>query len=1077
VADSIQEYVIKLGAEIDNQGVTKLLSLLDSSKLKALGITAAITAATTAVYKFVESATKQELELQKLAEKQKKSVEATRASETALKQMGMTLKEIQKDKALKGIYDDIVKFNESLALPDMKNAIARINGLRGAFWKLKSAVQYSVQWINAKVLTNLAAPIERITNKLTEASGWIANNLTSITTKISGYITGFAKGIIGIVEGFEKITKYVSDLPEGVKRIGTAIGAVFALLKSGPIGQILAAITMIGDVIHDYEVFQWNKAHPDQDPVAVAYAGIWERLENDDYVGIIDKLVETLTGAFTSIAETLDSIDIGEFLNDPAGKLGSFVDELTAYFNVGGAGEGKLEALGSALWTFISSALSFGGRGVADIAGELVKIFTDPNMDSEIDAALGTNTVATGLGTGVLLKLLGVGDIGAIAGGIVASIADAKKKAEISFQGKHPTQAEIDEKTAEILGFDAKTFGQGVLDLLLFGLSCVEDVGTKIYGAIAESMADDTAAKNVFSTLSGNGNGSTIGDALVDGLLAGLTTGNFLLGLAGFFGRIAADIAGGKGDQVQAELSTLGQNLAKLLFGDGENDIGLFGAIGAFFDGLWNGEDGKDNGLKKTFEDLGTKIVGWLSPVGDAIVNWAQGIWRSVQDILFGPMIDVVDVDEKGRKTRTKTRDSKQGLLGEIQKLWSGEDGTGGLKNWIVTEAKRIWEGTEEGGGLENWLIELGNNITTWLEPVKNAVIEFFDGLWLAIYNKAPDWVLTALGFVGVEDPNKSTFEKKGNRYTMTSTNENSRNLTQEQYDFLSPYADYLSIDKDGNVKLTGKYEGLGHAVTTYEGNSVNDMINHYLNGTDWAQDPFGVRNLFGVNGKVTQNMLLELFSGKFSGFNLNKNAITPEEEENAEDAAGAVGDLGNKSDAAAQQVAALGEACANAAYQVGTGGGGGSGPAAGKSDFAGGLFNAPQNYLHAMGGRIGSEKNGITVGEDGTEYIIPITKPNRAFTLINQMLNEMGSSAIHRVVSGLGIGAKGVPGKGGSIASALSSFTDYISGNNTSNMYTISAPVSIVVNANGADGEAIGRTAYNAAETHLFRTLRGVTG
>ena len=258
-SNAIQEFVIKLSAQVDNSGISQMMNLLDSNKMKALGLTAALTAASTAVYKFIESATKTEIELTALAKKQNKTIEATRASETALKSMGKTLNEIKKDAALQSIYNDLVKVNKAMALPDMSDTISMIRKLQGAFWELRSTVTYAVQWIYAKVMGNLEEPITRITDKLHEISQWVQKNMQSITTTISSFITGFAKGIVAIVESIEQIVEWVNDLPAGIKQIGTAIGIVWGLLKSGPIGQIMTAITMIGGLIDDYENYKWNQ--------------------------------------------------------------------------------------------------------------------------------------------------------------------------------------------------------------------------------------------------------------------------------------------------------------------------------------------------------------------------------------------------------------------------------------------------------------------------------------------------------------------------------------------------------------------------------------------------------------------------------------------------------------------------------------------------------------------------------------------------------------------------------------------------------------------------------------------------
>ena len=122
-----------------------------------------------------------------------------------------------------------------------------------------------------------------------------------------------------------------------------------------------------------------------------------------------------------------------------------------------------------------------------------------------------------------------------------------------------------------------------------------------------------------------------------------------------------------------------------------------------------------------------------------------------------------------------------------------------------------------------------------------------------------------------------------------------------------------------------------------------------------------------------------------------------------------------------------------------------------------------------AYGGRIGSRQDNLTVGEDGTEYIIPITKPERAYNLIMQMLGEMGSTAISRVAEGLGLG------QDGTIGASMDSIAQTLGGLNMNMSYTISAPVTITVTSNSADAEDIGTAAYNAAERHLLRNLRGV--
>lgn len=120
-----------------------------------------------------------------------------------------------------------------------------------------------------------------------------------------------------------------------------------------------------------------------------------------------------------------------------------------------------------------------------------------------------------------------------------------------------------------------------------------------------------------------------------------------------------------------------------------------------------------------------------------------------------------------------------------------------------------------------------------------------------------------------------------------------------------------------------------------------------------------------------------------------------------------------------------------------------------------------------AWGGRIGSE--GVyTVGEDGPEYIIPITKPQRAMSLILSMLREMGGDAMRQVVEGLGLN-----GGSDTVGGSLSSLQGYGAGISIVN--NVNVTNTILVHGGDRSAMEIGTAAYDASERYLLRTLRGV--
>ena len=390
---NMEEYIIKLGTQMDSNGLNQIMDFLNTFRKSTLGVTAAIGAATTALYKFIESTTKQEMEIKKLAKAQGISIEQMTKQKSVLDAMGKSLQEVRKDDKLKKTYEEIMKFNKELELPSASGSIKRIEELRNAFWKLRSIVNLAVSSIGKQLLVNLEAPIKRITGGMNKISDWVRSNLNSISHKVSSVLTAFAKGIIGIGEVFGKIFKWITSLPAGIKAIATAIGVLSIALTAGPIGRLLMLITMVGNLIHDYENFQWNKnnaentefwaadneqgwtrdkskATLDENGNAIAYKvplllePAWEGYDQNGISGVAQAFVDKITEGIGSIDASGAGEEFGKFIV-------TIFDQLTA--TVDGAGQatggilGAGIALGKKIFTFLGTAI----KQIAPVGGEI----------------------------------------------------------------------------------------------------------------------------------------------------------------------------------------------------------------------------------------------------------------------------------------------------------------------------------------------------------------------------------------------------------------------------------------------------------------------------------------------------------------------------------------------------------------------------------------------------------------------------------------------------------------------------------------------------------------------------------
>ena len=1053
--DVIAEYVVRLGSEIDNSGVQQILNLLDSSKLKAVGLTAALGAATTAVYKFVESATKQEFELKSLARQQHKSVEAINAQNKALNAMGMTLKEINKDSGLKAIYKDLVDFNKELKLPNVESALGKIRELQGAFWKLKSSLNYAIQSIGRQVMINLEAPIKRITGYLNSASDWVKNNLNSITSKVGSVITAFAKGVIGIGETIGKIFNWIGQMPAGIKSIATAITLVIGLLNSGPLGRIFALISLIGDVIHDAEVYLWNKDPANAQSVAeygevpTALTGLWDIIFGGDSTE--DKAYDATKAIFNGINRgleelitSLDTTFIEGWLEEPTGIISQILSGVSAFFS-SDEGSGQLSDVFINAFNAVLSLEAFAGRLTSEVVGKLGEIFGaalgNKNFSEGITKAFNEdNTIAGGILNGILTAIVTKGNIGAALG---AALTTVYKEAQIKAENDNDPLTDPNDWQS-LLGIasdDFTHFAEGILQAIVGALGGVNVAAGSILSAISQTIvkaiagSDESAISGALNeAIAGLGGtsifgafGTTLGTTIITG-------GNFGLGI----------ITG-----IATYLSDLASNV-----GSGEGQ----------YSSLWEAIKADAGEFWSKIQDIwyGPLEMGIDEKTGHSVYrrNGNKGIWSILKPILWGDDNEtfvsteiIRSLDDNSKLVKAQVN-AHGGILSWL--LGYNTTDTDGREVHVAGIGERLFDSIKTAivgeGGLKDMINGLFSENGA-LSPVVTALTNAFTTAFEIIKSQLPDWLLNLFNL----DPNSAPIAKQNPDGSVTLSFANTKTSTTVSQATASAVQDaglkmqkaktlfgltttpsglVLPGMKDFTAGLEGNDAGFANIVMSKLSSLISQAVeSDDVEGLTYLSQLFsGYQDRQG-SGEKTIPLLREMFT-KLKEYDVSGIPVPIEAD----------------TEKAKQQIKDLENVSVTIEPVISYGG-----------------SNEKTTEKQAFGGRIGHRMDNVTVGEDGTEYIIPITKSERAATLIKQMFNEMGSSAVNSIISGLGLGESGTNG------ASLASVASAVSGMTMANTYNINAPVNINVNSSGADAKEIGSTVYNLAERNLIKNVMGV--
>ena len=271
---TIREYLVSLGAEVDNKSFNKFNAALKSTGMTVAKFGAAMAAVMTMVAKTSISLDKTTQAYEKLATKKKKNIELIRAEQTALKILGKTEKEVKADKALKAQYEALRDIGKAIQLPGVSVGERALRGFLQDFDKLRMVSTYAMNWINHEFLAKIAAPLTQIRKGIQQFTERLQLQLPRLSDKVSQVFSNMFRLAMAGVIALGKLAERFRALPDVVKLVGAALGVAFGISKLGPIALIIAGITTVLALLDDYQT--WLRGGN------AALGDLWEAMEKGE---------------------------------------------------------------------------------------------------------------------------------------------------------------------------------------------------------------------------------------------------------------------------------------------------------------------------------------------------------------------------------------------------------------------------------------------------------------------------------------------------------------------------------------------------------------------------------------------------------------------------------------------------------------------------------------------------------------------------------------------------------------------------------------------------------------------------
>lgn len=402
--ETMKEYLVKIGWDVDKDGFAKSMSLVNSvagklsgkaagiasSFIKAGGIVANIlTTVNESLVSVVEETANLDYETEKLARRYWTTEQNARSFSTALDVLGentsdlmyMTQEQYQR-------FIELNRLGRTLEAPkELDTYLTKVRGLNFEISRLKMIFQYGTRWVTYWVSQFTAEDVETFTKRLRALGDYIIKNMQPITKAIAKFFEIFyrlGKAGVKLLSTLGKALVWVVDLLDSqISRTILVVGVLSKALLASPLTMFIGALVMLLLLIDDYMTWQrggesaldWTKFDESLTNLKASFDGLKESLQPvkdlldeiwNDIFGDLEP-INLLQKALDGVAKVLDGIaaalNIVKAFNDDLKNFWDVITGKKSFSDYMNNDQGKLWSAIGNLFTHNEKDPIFGSEG------------------------------------------------------------------------------------------------------------------------------------------------------------------------------------------------------------------------------------------------------------------------------------------------------------------------------------------------------------------------------------------------------------------------------------------------------------------------------------------------------------------------------------------------------------------------------------------------------------------------------------------------------------------------------------------------------------------------------------------
>lgn len=278
MAETLKEYLVKLGWDINKSQLTQslhsinsfssssegLISRLSKNLLKAgSAVASALLGTTSAVTAMMFGVADADREVERFARRMWMTESQARSLTTALDAVGASYQDIYYMTAEE--YRNLLELNalgRSLEAPaELQDQLRQVRDINQEIDKLKVTISYGTQWVAYYFLKIMGEDVDNLQDSLEKLNEYLQKNLPKIAEKVATVLSWFFRlgktAVDAIGRIVDAVGRLFDSMDTGTKTAVTAVSAFLGLLKLGPVGMFIAAILALLLLLDDF--FTWQR--------------------------------------------------------------------------------------------------------------------------------------------------------------------------------------------------------------------------------------------------------------------------------------------------------------------------------------------------------------------------------------------------------------------------------------------------------------------------------------------------------------------------------------------------------------------------------------------------------------------------------------------------------------------------------------------------------------------------------------------------------------------------------------------------------------------------------------------------